>query len=175
MLGVYRVLKRIYDNVTTALFVVIILCVALQIFARYVARVSIPWTEELARYMLIIVSFLGAGMAFRRGLHLGAYFLRDKAKGKILGIIFSFNSLVIAGVLCMMLRGAFIMRSAVLGLDSSTMTWFMQSWLYEAAIIGLIVMLGYAIRDVIFSVMAAAGKKKITGSGSSCPFPDEEN
>ena len=47
------------------------LVVALQVFFRYVLNHSLFWSEELARFMLIWLSFLGASTAYRRGVHPG--------------------------------------------------------------------------------------------------------
>lgn len=41
-----------------------------QVFSRYVLNQPSSWTEELARYMLIWVSFLGAAYAVRLRMHL---------------------------------------------------------------------------------------------------------
>lgn len=43
---------------------------ALQVFARLVLKVSMPWTEETARYTLIWMTFLGSSFAAKRGTHI---------------------------------------------------------------------------------------------------------
>ena len=47
------------------------LLVAVQVFCRYVLNSSLFWSEELARYMLVWLSFLGATVAYYRHLHPG--------------------------------------------------------------------------------------------------------
>jgi TRAP-type C4-dicarboxylate transport system permease small subunit len=47
------------------------LVVTLQIICRYLLGASLTWSEELARYLLVWITFLGAGIAFRRGAHMG--------------------------------------------------------------------------------------------------------
>ena len=49
--------------------------VALQVFFRYVLNQSLFWSEELARYLLVWLTFLGATAAYRRHAHPGVDFL----------------------------------------------------------------------------------------------------
>jgi TRAP-type C4-dicarboxylate transport system permease small subunit len=45
--------------------------VATQVFYRYVLNHSLFWSEELARYLLVWLSFLGASVAYYRKVHPG--------------------------------------------------------------------------------------------------------
>ena len=47
------------------------LIVATQVFFRYVLNQSLFWSEELARYLLVWLTFLGATVAYRRKAHPG--------------------------------------------------------------------------------------------------------
>ncbi|WP_165595929.1 TRAP transporter small permease [Tritonibacter horizontis] len=44
--------------------------VFLQFFTRYVLNDSLAWTEEIARYVLILVAFFGAVSVSRKGTHI---------------------------------------------------------------------------------------------------------
>lgn len=46
-----------------------------QFFTRYVIQDSAAWTEEIARYLLIVVTFVGASMGVRRNTHIHVEFL----------------------------------------------------------------------------------------------------
>jgi TRAP-type C4-dicarboxylate transport system permease small subunit len=61
---------RTEDWVVFAIFWVLAGVVFLQFFTRYVLNDSIAWTEEIARYLLICVTFVGAAMAARKGTHI---------------------------------------------------------------------------------------------------------
>jgi TRAP-type C4-dicarboxylate transport system permease small subunit len=49
--------------------------VFLQFFTRYVLNNSFGWTEEIARYLLIAVTFTGAVMAVRKQSHIAVEFM----------------------------------------------------------------------------------------------------
>lgn len=51
-------------------FWILMLVVFLQFFTRYVMNDSLGWTEEIARYLLIMVGFTGAILAARKCTHI---------------------------------------------------------------------------------------------------------
>lgn len=58
------------DVIAFVVFWVLAGVVFLQFFTRYVLNDSMAWTEEIARYLLIWVTFIGAAIAVRRGTHI---------------------------------------------------------------------------------------------------------
>jgi TRAP-type C4-dicarboxylate transport system permease small subunit len=63
------------DWLAFALFWVLAGVVFLQFFSRYVVNDSVAWTEEIARYLLAMVAYLGGAMAVRRFSHIHVEFL----------------------------------------------------------------------------------------------------
>lgn len=66
-----RHLNRGIEAVVAVLGAAMAAVVAAQVFSRYALNHSLFWSEELARYLLVWLSFLGATAAYYRGLHPG--------------------------------------------------------------------------------------------------------
>ncbi|MFO1281944.1 MAG: TRAP transporter small permease [Burkholderiales bacterium] len=65
---------RFEDWFAFAVFWLLALDVFYQFFTRYVLADSAAWTEEIARYLLIVVVFVGAAMGVRRNTHIHVEF-----------------------------------------------------------------------------------------------------
>lgn len=76
-----------------------------QFFTRYVINDSAAWTEEIARYLLIAVVFVGAAMGVRNNQHIQVDFLYRFMSARV-GRVLS--------VLVDLLRSAFFVVSVVL-------------------------------------------------------------
>lgn len=59
------------------LMLVMTVLVFVNVVLRYLAGFSLPWVEELSRYMMIWVAYLGAGLALRAGTHVAVELLQD--------------------------------------------------------------------------------------------------
>ncbi|MDF1587023.1 TRAP transporter small permease [Marinimicrococcus flavescens] len=72
----------IEDGVTFVLFWILATVVFVQFFTRYVLNDSLAWTEEVARYLLIAVTFLGATIAVKKNTHIHVEFFYRYLKGR---------------------------------------------------------------------------------------------
>ncbi|HTU03025.1 MAG TPA: TRAP transporter large permease subunit [Candidatus Sulfotelmatobacter sp.] len=63
--------QRLLEGSAALLLVAMTLIVATEVFCRYVLNSSLPWSEELSRYLFIWMSFLGAVVALLRHAHIG--------------------------------------------------------------------------------------------------------
>lgn len=59
-----------WDSIVFVIFWILFFVVALQFFTRYVLNDSAGWTEEIARYLLIGVTFIGSVTAMRKRSHI---------------------------------------------------------------------------------------------------------
>ena len=63
--------NRLAEWVMTTLLAAMTLLVGVQIAGRFVFAYSIFWSDELTRFFLIWISFLGMSVGIRRGAHPG--------------------------------------------------------------------------------------------------------
>lgn len=70
------------EVICVALLLLLVGVVTLQIFSR-VLNLSIIWTEELARYALVYITFLGAALAYYKGEGLKITTLTEKFPKKL--------------------------------------------------------------------------------------------
>jgi len=64
-------LDRLLETLVAVAMGVLVLDVSWQVFTRFVLEDPSVWTDELATFLLIWVSLLGAAVALKRGAHLG--------------------------------------------------------------------------------------------------------
>ena len=78
------------DWIVLAVFWILACVVFYQVFTRYVLNDAAGWTEEIARYLLIAVTFLGGAMAVRHNTHIQVDFVYrflPRAAGRVLSLL----------------------------------------------------------------------------------------
>jgi TRAP-type C4-dicarboxylate transport system permease small subunit len=90
----------IVDKALRALLVILVVglvsSVSWQVFSRYLLEDPSPWTEELARFLLIWIGMLGASYAFREKAHLGLELLPEKLEGVPAAVLRYFTLAIVA-------------------------------------------------------------------------------
>lgn len=137
-----------FDGLALFLFVVLIILATLQILFRYVFMYPLPWTEELARFTLVWVTFFGAASATRRKLHLAVDFFINKLNQRAAKFITLFFYILILGFLVVILYGAVVMMGEAKPIFAGSITWLSMMYLYLGPVIGLILMIIFVINNL---------------------------
>jgi TRAP-type C4-dicarboxylate transport system permease small subunit len=82
-----KVLLRLFDWLcdvsSLALLYVTVVVVFVQVIARYILKVSLPWTEEIARFAFIWLIFLANAMAERQKEHFRVSYFVEQAPRRV--------------------------------------------------------------------------------------------
>ncbi len=142
------VIWKIVDIVALVAFCVMLILVTAQIVFRYCLQVSVPWTEEAARWFYAWQIFLGSAVAMRQKLHLRVTILIDhlpQAVQSILDLLTAAAGLLfLAGIIW----GSLIMIRTVDPVQAGSFP-ISTSYLYLSIPVGLAAMLLLSIREVI--------------------------
>ncbi|WP_158259787.1 TRAP transporter small permease [Phyllobacterium phragmitis] len=91
------------DWLAFAIFWGMAVIVFLQFFTRYVLNDSLSWTEEIARYLLMWITFIGAAIAMRRGTHISvevAHLFLPAPLVRVLNFVIDVLVVGFVGLLC---------------------------------------------------------------------------
>ncbi len=82
-----RVLLRITELVAACILASIVAILFAQIISRYVFRISLSWPEEIARYLLVWLVFIGGAAAIGAGQQLVVDMLTEFASRRMKRVI----------------------------------------------------------------------------------------
>lgn len=95
-------MKVFYNAILTIcslLFIVIMFATVAGVFFRYVVGTPLIWSDELARFALIWMVFLGAGVVSFKDKHLFVDFIYEFTSPKMTSILRTFTVIVVLGFL----------------------------------------------------------------------------
>lgn len=78
-----KIVNKILDIAAVAALCIMFSLVMLQVVMRYVFDSPLTWSEELARYSLAWLAFIGAILAMREGQHIDITVLVDNVPEKL--------------------------------------------------------------------------------------------
>lgn len=120
----------------------------LQVIARYVLQVSIPWTEEVSRYLLVLMTFVGAALALRDRQHIAITFLLDRLSAtRRIWADLLFNVLIML-FLGAVFRGSVRMIQLTWETPAGTIPWITTGRIYLILPFTVVLMLGYLLAQV---------------------------
>ena len=131
-----------------AAFTVMLVLVILQVFFRYLLQVSVPWTEEAARWFYAWQIFLGSAVAMRERIHLRVTVLVDRFQGRARSLLEFLTALAGVGFIAGIIWGSLVMIRAVYPVEAGSFP-VSTSYLYLSIPVGLLAMLVLDARNVV--------------------------
>ncbi len=156
-------INKLTEILTIFIIVVLVIVVAAQVFFRYVLSDSLSWSEELARYLFIWVTFLGAEITLRYKEHIGLDFLINNLKGIYKLILSLFIDLIIIGFATIVLISGIELTQSTLNQYSSALG-IPVGLVYLAIPVSMTLMIINVIHSMVNKVIKRSTDIKIINS-----------
>lgn len=141
-------------TVGAVFYAVMIVVIMLGVIFRYVIVNPLQWSEELARFLLIWIGFLGMNMATRQGQHLGIDSLLAKLPRKMMLVLDVIGSVFILFFLVFLIAKALPMTMNTM-VTAVSMN-FSMFWIYLSLPVGAVLTLLQVVFNVILKIAAFA-------------------
>lgn len=143
--------------------------ITLQIVSR-VFFTAVSWTEEVARFLLIWITFLGATLAFQRGRHIAVTFVVDALPPRLAQL---------ARITAVLVALGFMLALVVIGYRYMQMQSFQRSaalrlsmtYIYAVIPLSAAIMAWYALIDVIELIFKRPGAADTGSNSAEEPLP----
>lgn len=119
---------------------------AFGVASRFLFRAPVAWSDELSRYLFVWLSFLGASVALRRGMHMGMDFMVARLSPGTRRWLGWGKGALVAGFLATVGVTGFQLAGLVVGQRSPAMR-IPMSWPYLAVPAGIGLMLLHVLAD----------------------------
>ncbi|MDR0851514.1 MAG: TRAP transporter small permease [Clostridiales Family XIII bacterium] len=144
------------------LFVVMVVVIFIQVIMRYAFQHSLPWSEEMGRFIFEWLTWLGISLGARYGEHIKITMLVDRLPFRTAQAINILADIIVIGI-CAVTIGTGIILGKTFVSTLFTMMRFSIAWGYAAPVVGCTLMIMRAIVSIVQS-----SKKLISG-----PPPEE--
>jgi len=146
-----KYLSRVANIVLSILVGLMVLAVLLQVFYRYVLLSPLSWSEELARFTFVWITFLGGAMALGKHLHFGIDYMVNKFPPKFKELLEVMTmGLILVFVVVLFFKGVAVagaardFKSAGLGMR--------MDLVYGVIPLSSLIMAYYTISDIMTAV-----------------------
>lgn len=117
MIPIIRKLDRIINGILQYVTIIMLTVMSIVVFAQVVFRLihaSIPWSEELSKYLLIWCTFLGSALCIRKGALVGL---------ELVFAVIPNSGKRILTILIHMMSIAFLLLLVIVGYQTAAMVW----------------------------------------------------
>ena len=135
--------KKIFDNLEgyfcVGALAAMSVVVFIQVVCRFVLKSSLPWSEEVSRYLLVWVSFLGGAYGVRQGAHIGVeafMLLFPKKIQQVVAIFVTIASMLLCAVI--LKYGIDIVSTQLSKMQVSPAMRMPMGYMYAAIPIGMV-------------------------------------
>ncbi len=175
LVRVSRVIDRAVVLAIVGLTGAMFCAVFAQVVFRYMLVQPLPWSEELARYLMIWAACLAASEAYARGSHIGVNLLVDSVRPSVRKVMVLWAHLAVSVLMGLIVVEGFRFSASVWVQDSPALE-IPMTWPYLAVPVGAALILRSSLTALFQQAAGAAapeeadaraGKRRNEGGDSS--------
>lgn len=105
-----KVINKVINKILRFIVIIMLSVMSVVVFAQVLFRIvhlSIPWSEELSKYLLIWSTFLGAAICIRKGSLVGLEFLKNSMSEEKQKILQTILNLIVCAMLLFLINVGF--------------------------------------------------------------------
>ena len=152
---ILAVLEQLEEWLLMAAFSAMGIALLSQVFFRYILNAPLIWSEELARYLLVWVTFLGINYGLRHRAHIEMEYFFTKFPRSLQRVVPIVTQIFTVGCLLVFLPGAVRFVAAQRGIDSSAMQ-INMGLVYAVLPVGMVITTASLTTDTVRRVMLLA-------------------
>lgn len=96
----YALIKKIEEIMITIFLSVMVIVIVVATFGRYTSLFRLVWAEEISRYLMIGITFIGAGLVAGEGRHFGVDIIEERVSNNKLKKLFYIVQTTIISMVC---------------------------------------------------------------------------
>jgi len=124
--------------------------IILQVIFRFILKASLPWSEELARYLMVWLTFVGASIGVKWGSHIGVEALVIVLPKNVQTIV-KYLGIILAIIFCVVVFSASlgILQNQIVNRQVSPAMRIPMWWAYAAVPFGTFLMAVRFIQELL--------------------------
>lgn len=147
--------------IIVALMALMSVLIGVQVFMRYVMGASLSWSEELARYLFIWMTYLGVAYAVRKNAHIRVTMLTDKLPDALKAWVSVFIGVIFAGfAVFVMYQGWFFVEKIFRFGQKSASLGIPMGYVYMAPLTGFALVLIRLVQMIVLDTRAALEQRR---------------
>ena len=151
-----RVSGAVLTITITAIFIIIVV----SVFFRYVIGNAISWSEEVAKFILVYMCFIGASTVMIRGGHVGIQFFYNKARGTTKVILVIFMEMIVLTTLVMLIWYGWDITLTAFPQRSTAVPWLSLGAIYICMPLGALMMIPISLELTLKNLAESLRKRR---------------
>lgn len=159
-----KTLEKSIEVLNVVLLVVLVLFVALQVIFRSIGFAA-PWTEEMARFAFVYITFFGSVLVLKEGGHIVIDFVISRFPVKIKRVMDIIINLSVAAFLILIISGGKSTLQVNKVVTAASLSWFKMNYVYGGVLVASLLMLAYTIAHIYVLALGDYEKDDTSGQG----------